>query len=191
METVKDEENIKEKPDLGDKKDSAKKENDNKLATDETELDQLRKTVDELKKENDQLQDQFLRSQAEIANMNNRFKKERSQLLMYSGQELAQAILPGVDNLKRALDTETDGSASEQLKKGIEMVLKQLNEALKNNQITEISESGVDFDPTIHQAVSVVEAQNDEEKNTVKQILQSGYKLKDRVIRPAMVVVTK
>lgn len=191
---MKDKENLKKDPNEKEKMDSVKEEKNNKQteqSPDETEIDQLKKTIDELKEKNDQLQDQFLRSQAEIANMNNHFKKERSQLLMYSGQELAQAILPGVDNLKRALDTETDGSASEQLKKGIEMVLNQLNEALKNNQITEIADSGVAYDPTIHQAVSVVEAQKDEEKNIVKQILQSGYKLKDRVIRPAMVVVTK
>ena len=123
-----------------------------------------------LKEKNEQLQDQYLRAEAEIANMNNHFKKERAELLKYSGQKLAQEILPGIDNLKRALAVKTDDKGSEQLRKGIEMVLKQMNQALK---------------------VSVVEAQQNEKKNVVKQVLQSGYKLKDRVIRPAMVIVTK
>lgn len=144
-----------------------------------------------LKEKNEQLQDQYLRAEAEIANMNNHFKKERAELLKYSGQKLAQEILPGIDNLKRALAVKTDDKGSEQLRKGIEMILKQMNQALKDNEIIEISEAGVKFDPLIHQAVSVVEAQQNEKKNVVKQVLQSGYKLKDRVIRPAMVIVTK
>ncbi|BDR56260.1 nucleotide exchange factor GrpE [Xylocopilactobacillus apis] len=197
---MKDADDLKNKnPDKNNKENSSnvenKEENINKkkskASSQVEEIEKLNQQIKELKEKNDQLQDQFLRSEAEIANMNNHFKKERAQLLMYSGQDLAKEILPGLDNLKRALETKTDGKSSEQLKKGIEMVLGQLNEALKNNQITEISEAGVKFDPNIHQAVSVVEAQKDEEKNMVKQILQSGYKLKDRVIRPAMVIVTK
>lgn len=154
-------------------------------------LTQLKQQIAQLQVKNEQLQDQYLRSQAEIANMNNHFKKERAELLKYSGQKLAQEILPGIDNLKRALAAKTEDKGSEQLKKGIEMVLKQMNQALEDNEILEISEAGVEFDPIIHQAVSVVEAEPNEKKNMVKQVLQSGYKLKDRVIRPAMVIVTK
>lgn len=162
-------------------------ENDQKV----TELDQRDQQIVELKEANDQLEDKFLRAQAEIANMQNRYNKERSQLLKYSGQQLALAILPSIDNLKRALEVKADDEASNQLKKGVEMVFNQLTSGLKENGIEEIDSIGTKFDPNLHQAVSVEDAGPDEGKDIVKQVLQPGYKLKDRVIRPAMVVVTK
>ncbi|BDR58351.1 nucleotide exchange factor GrpE [Xylocopilactobacillus apicola] len=191
--TVNDADDLKNKnPDSEELKESGDQQTTQKESEHHNvQVKELEQEIATLKEKNDQLQDQFLRSRAEIANMNNHFKNERAQLLMYGGQNLAKDILPGIDNLKRALATKTDGKSSEQLKKGIEMVFNQLSEALKSNEIIEIAETGVEFDPTIHQAVSVVEATDDEKQNMVKEILQSGYKLKDRVIRPAMVVVTK
>ncbi|WP_461224269.1 nucleotide exchange factor GrpE [Lacticaseibacillus suihuaensis] len=144
--------------------------------------------VPALQKERDELEDKYLRAAAEISNMNNRFKKERAQLLKYDGQKLAAAVLPVLDNLERALQTPVDADSAQSLKKGVEMVYSHLETALKDNAVTEIDASAK-FDPTLHQAVQTVPADDDHPKDSVVQVLQKGYMLKDRVLRPAMVVV--
>lgn len=147
--------------------------------------------VDQLKEKLAKAEDSLLREQAEIQNMNNRFKKEQTSLLKYDGQSLAKAILPVMDNLKRALEIEVSDENGEQLKKGIQMVHDHLDEALTGNSVTEIEALGQKFDPTLHQAVQTVPAEDGQESDTVVQVLQAGYQLKDRVLRPAMVMVAQ
>lgn len=151
----------------------------------------LQKEIDALKAKNDTLEDQYLRAQAEIRNMSNRHKKEQEQLLKYDGQKLAKAVLPAVDNMERALEVEVSDAAGQQLKKGVEMVHQALNSALKDNEITEIEALGQKFDPKLHQAVQTVPKEPDQDSDTVVQVLQRGYLLKDRVLRPAMVIVAQ
>ncbi len=99
--------------------------------------------------------------------------------------------MPSVDNLERALQVKADDEVSSQLKKGIEMTLEGLVRALKDNGIEEIKADGEKFDPTLHQAVQSVPAENDDQKDHVVQVLQKGYVYKDRTLRPAMVVVAQ
>lgn len=139
-----------------------------------------------LQKERDDFEDKYLRAAAEISNMNNRFNKERASLLQYDGQKLATAVLPVLDNLERALQSSQDDS--DPLKKGVEMVYSHLEAALKDNKVEAVPAEGK-FDPTMHQAVQTVPADDDHPKDTIVQVLQKGYKMKDRVLRPAMVVV--
>lgn len=87
------------------------------------------------------------------------------------------------------MQTEVEGDAAESLKKGVEMVYSHLETALKDNHIEEITTEDNKFDPNIHQAVQTVPADADHPANTVVQVLQKGYRLQDRVLRPAMVVV--
>lgn len=141
-----------------------------------------------LQKERDELEDKYLRAAAEMNNMNKRFNKERADMAKYDGQKLAAAVLPVLDNLERALATEVKDDGAASLKKGVEMVYNHLDNALKANGVTEIEATGK-FDPTLEQAVQTVAADQDHAKDTVVQVLQKGYKLKDRVLRPAMVVV--
>lgn len=96
-----------------------------------------------------------------------------------------------MDNLKRALEIEVSDENGEQLKKGIQMVHDHLDEALTGNSVTEIEALGQKFDPTLHQAVQTVPAEDGQESDTVVQVLQAGYQLKDRVLRPAMVMVAQ
>lgn len=145
----------------------------------------------QLQKKYDESQDRYLRAEAEIQNMTARFKKEQAQLMKYDGQSLAKGILPVMDNLKRALAIEVDDESGAQLKKGIQMVHDHLAEALTANSVTEIEAIGQKFDPTLHQAVQSVAVQGDQKPDTVVQVLQAGYQLKDRVLRPAMVVVAQ
>ncbi|MEE6750301.1 nucleotide exchange factor GrpE [Pediococcus acidilactici] len=139
--------------------------------------------------ERDELSDKYIRAQAEIVNMRRRNEKEQASLLKYDGQKLAEAILPALDNLERALTVEAEHS--EQLLKGVEMVQKDLLKALKENDIAEIEADGQKFDPNLHQAVQTVPADDDHPADTVVKVFQKGYILKDRVLRPAMVVVAQ
>ena len=109
----------------------------------------------------------------------------------YDGQDLAKSILPVLDNLKRALAIEVTDKNGKQLKKGIQMVHDHLDQALKDHGITEVDALGKQFDPNTQQAVQTVAVSGDQKADTVVQVLQSGYLLKDRVIRPAMVVVAQ
>ena len=165
------------------------KEEAAKLA--DVELDQLKAEVAALTQKNKDLEDKYLRSQAEIQNAQRRYSKERADLVKYESQRLGKDILSSVDNLERALQVKADDEASRQLKKGIEMTLEGLVRALKDNGIEEIKADGEKFDPTLHQAVQSVSAENDDQKGHVVQVLQKGYVYKDRTLRPAMVVVAQ
>ncbi|MEO4707492.1 nucleotide exchange factor GrpE [Pediococcus pentosaceus] len=158
---------------------------------DSTTETQATTALDDIKKveaERDELSDKYIRAQAEIVNMRRRNEKEQASLIKYDGQKLAKAILPALDNLERALAVE---SASEQLQKGVEMVQTDLLKALKENHVAEIEAEGQAFDPNMHQAVQTVPADDDHPADTVVQVLQKGYILKDRVLRPAMVIVAQ
>ncbi|OAU11709.1 heat shock protein GrpE, partial [Lacticaseibacillus rhamnosus] len=146
---------------------------------------------EQLKQERDAFEDKYLRAAAEIQNMNARFEKEQQKMLKYDGQKLAKAILPVVDNLERALATEAKDDSAASLKKGVQMVYDHLERALKENGITAIDGAGDKFDPNTQQAVQTVAADDKHPADTVAQVLQKGYYLKDRVLRPAMVVVAK
>lgn len=165
----------------GEEKKQEKNKQDQKLA----------KELADLKDKNKDLEDKYLRSEAEIQNMQNRYTKERAQLIKYESQSLAKDILPAMDNLERALSVEADDDVSKQLKKGVQMTLDALVKAMKDHGVVEIEADGVKFDPTLHQAVQTVAAENDDQKDQVVQVLQKGYQYKDRTLRPAMVVVAQ
>lgn len=139
----------------------------------------------------DEFEDKYLRAEAEIQNMHTRHQKERASHEKYASQKLGTAILPVVDNLQRALAVQADDEAAKQLHKGVEMVLEHLEQALTENNITPVGKIGDKFDPQFHQAVQTVPADDDHPADTIYQVLQTGYCLKDRTIRPAMVVVAK
>ena len=171
------------------KKDSQAKANEKKKP--ESLESKLQHNLTQLQKEKDDLEDKYLRSQAEMQNMQNRYNNERAQLIKYESQSLAKDVLPAMDNLERALATKVDDEASKQLKKGVQMTLDSLVKAMKDHGISEITAEGVKFDPNLHQAVQTVEAENDDQKDHVVRVLQKGYLYKDRTLRPAMVVVAQ
>lgn len=166
--------------------DTAKKEPEKKQSSEETE-----KKLSDLQKKYDELEDKYLRAEAEMQNMTKRFKKEQQQLLKYEGQDLIREILPVVDNLNRALQIDVKENGSEQLKRGIEMVQRDMEKALKDNDVTKIEALGQTFDPTLHQAVKAVPVEEGQKAEMIVEVYQDGYMLKDRVLRPAMVVVAQ
>ncbi|MGX4763368.1 nucleotide exchange factor GrpE [Holzapfeliella sp. JNUCC 72] len=145
--------------------------------------------VEKLQQELEEAQDKYLRSQAEIQNIQTRQQKELAQFSKYEGQSLAKEILPALDNLQRALQVQADDEASSQLKKGIELTYNALMKALNDKGITEVEAEGAPFDPNYHQAVQTVEATENHPKDTVVEVYQPGYLFKDRILRPAMVSV--
>lgn len=166
-------------------------DSDAKTTDTESEVVALTKKIADLEEKNQQLEDKYLRSEAEIQNAQNRYAKERAQLIKYESQSLAKDILPAMDNLERALSVEADDDASRQLKKGVQMTLDALVKSMQDHGIVEIEADGAKFDPTLHQAVQTVAAENDDQKDCVIQVLQKGYQYKDRTLRPAMVVVAQ
>ncbi len=146
---------------------------------------------DTLKKELDEMEDKFLRAQAEIANMRNRHNKEREDAAKYRVQDLAKGLLTSLDNLDRALEAETTDEQSESMKKGVEMVREGMLHALKESGVEEIASLGEVFDPNKHQAIQTVSVQEGQKEDEIVQVLQKGYILHERVLRPAMVIVAQ
>lgn len=145
--------------------------------------------VDELTAKIDELENKYLRAEAEIQNIQSHAKKEQADLIKYGVQPLAKDILPIIDNLERALQVEVSDESGEQLKKGVSMVSDHLISAMKDNGVELLDVLDKPFDPQFSQAIQTVPADDDHPADTVVSVLQAGYKLKDRVLRPAMVVV--
>lgn len=152
--------------------------------------DQVSPELESLKEENDRLNQKLLRVQADFENFKRRSKEEESRIRKYRAQSLVEELLPALDNFKRALAVETDDSEAASIKQGMDMVYRQLSEALKKEGAEEIAETGVPFDPNFHQAVMQVES-DEHPTGTVVEVLQSGYMLHDRVVRAAMVKVSQ
>lgn len=165
--------------------------NEEELVVEETPEEALTKEVASLKESLQQMEDKFLRAQAEIANITRRNKTEREQLSRFRSQDLAKGILTSLDNLERALAAEVNDEQGTALKKGVEMVLASLKQALKEEGVVEIPASGEKFDPNLHQAVQTLPADDEHPADTVVQVLQKGYQLHERVLRPAMVIVAQ
>ncbi|ELC8441933.1 nucleotide exchange factor GrpE [Clostridium perfringens] len=139
-----------------------------------------------LENELEALKDRLLRISAEYENYRKRTDKEKERIYTDACEDILIKMLPVLDNLERALAV--DGSV-EDLKKGVEMTVRQFEDALEKLQVEEISTEGT-FDPELHQAMMVVE-QEGSEPNQVAQVFQKGYKRGDKVIRHSMVTVTK
>ncbi len=142
----------------------------------------------ELKQKNAELADQFLRAQADVQNARRRADEEISKGRKFAIESFAEGLLPVLDSLEAGLAI---GDATpEQIREGAEATLRQLKSALERNKVIEIAPpAGSKFDPHQHQAISVVPAEG-QEANTVVSVLQKGYTIAERVLRPALVTVS-
>lgn len=147
--------------------------------------------LEQLKEENQALEDKVLRLQAEIANIQRRNTKERQDAAKFRSQALAEALLDVIDNLERALETEVTSEDGIALKTGVEMVYNQFKHAFNNENIEAVNPLNEEFDPNFHQAISTVPGEEGQTTNQVVQVLQKGYRIDNRVIRPAMVIVAQ
>jgi molecular chaperone GrpE len=131
--------------------------------------------------------DAWLRAKAEADNIRKRAQADVANAHKYAVESLAGELLPVRDSLEAALAV--DNSTFEALRQGVELTLKQLDTALDKSNIKEINPIGEKFDPHKHQAMTTV--QSDKPPNTVVHVLQKGYQVHDRVLRPALVTVSK
>jgi molecular chaperone GrpE len=140
-----------------------------------------------LQAKNTELADSYLRAKAETENARRRAEDEVAKARKFALESFAESLLPVTDSLEAGLVLKD--ATPEQIREGAEATLKQLKSALERNKVIEINPaSGARFDPHQHQAISLVPAE--QEANTVVSVLQKGYLIADRVLRPALVTVT-
>ncbi len=148
----------------------------------------LQEKVDKLEEELKQSEDKYLRLYAEFENFKRRKNKEIETNNVYKSQKVITEILPSLDNLERALQVESDNEEIKSLLKGVEMVYEGLLNVLKSEGVELIETENAQFDPNYHHAV-MQDEDSEKESGAILDTFQKGYKLKDRVIRPAMVKV--
>jgi molecular chaperone GrpE len=145
--------------------------------------------VAELELKNAELADAYLRAKADAENTRRRAEDEIAKGRKFAVESFAESLLPVRDSLEAAIATHAAGKGSpEQMLEGVHATLRQLGQALERNKVIEINPPvGTKFDPHQHQAISMVPAEQD--PNTVVSVLQKGYLIADRVLRPALVMV--
>ncbi len=156
----------------------------------EKEIEELKLQNEELQKNVDVLKNEYARAYADTENMKRRLQNEFEQKNKYRIQDFAKDIIPVIDNCERALAIEVKDETDENYRKGFEMVKNQLWNALQKEGVEEIEALGQPFDPNWHQAM-LAEHQDGVEEGIVLEVLQKGYKLKDRLLRPAMVKISE
>ena len=158
----------------------------------DVELQALREEYESTLGELEKLRDQHLRLQAEFENFRRRGLKEKQETQLFGHQNLVKELLPAVDNLDRAVE-HAEQSSSEELQhllQGVELVRRELFGVLERFGVSRIEAEGAVFDPAMHEAMAQVPTA-EVEPNTVVDVMETGYQLHDRMLRPARVVVSK
>ena len=133
--------------------------------------------------------DRWLRERADLDNQKKRSARERQDAVRYGNEALVRDLLPVVDNLERAIAAAAGGGNGKPLVEGVELVLKAFLDALQRHGVERVTAAGERFDPARHEAVAYVESPH--EAQQVVEEHQAGYRLNDRLLRPAMVTVSK
>ncbi len=140
-----------------------------------------------LKIERDQLLDRLARLQAEFDNFRKREQRERAEFRDYAVANVIEQFLPVIDNFQLALKS---GGSANQLRSGVELIVKQMEEVLRNLNVQVVPSIGSQFDPRVHEALDMVE-RNDVPDHQVLDEVRRGYTLRERMLRPALVRVAK
>jgi molecular chaperone GrpE len=143
--------------------------------------------LQKLKAERDSLLDRLARAQAEFENARRRASKEQQDFRDYASFDTIKSLLPVLDSFERALQTKSEAA---DFRSGVELIYKQLQDALARMGVRAIPAKGEPFDPHVHEAVEMVETSDAADHEVIEE-LQRGYKIKDRLLRPAMVKVAK
>jgi molecular chaperone GrpE len=153
-------------------------------------VEDLKERLEEKKKEFEDIYDRLLRTTADFENFRKRNEREKAERIKFANEELVRELLPVIDNLERALASVKGALDMEPLIKGIEIVLDQFFKTLKKFGVSAFTSVGDRFDPTRHEAVEQVESAA-HDANTVVNEFQKGYFMYDRLLRPALVSVSK
>lgn len=174
-----------------DKKEDIKEEKKEVLKNNKKEC-KKDKLIEELTKKNEELLNKVLYSQAEFTNYKKRREVETSNMFKYSNQEIAKELLPIVDNFERAIKLD-DANLNDELSKfleGFKIIYTHLVEVLKKYEVNEIDCLNKEFDPNLEQALMTSKVEG-VKPGIVVEVLQKGYMLKDKMIRPALVKVSE
>lgn len=153
-------------------------------AGEESELDQLRHQVEEQ-------QDKYLRLSAEFDNYRKRTMKEKAELIKNGGEKAISAILPILDDLERAMKAGDAHEEVQAMREGIELIYQKFLKILSQQGVQVIETAGQPFDTDFHEAIALVPAPSEDQKGKILDCVQTGYKLNDKVIRHAKVVVAQ
>ena len=163
---------------------------DNSVDTDET-VESLKLKLEAAEQKATDNWDQMLRTKAEMDNLRRRTQRDLENAHKFAIEKFVSELLPVMDSMELGLDAAAhESSTIESLKEGTELTLNMLKTALQKFNIVEIHPHGEQFDPELHQAMSIQESA-EMEHNTVMAVMQKGYLLNDRLVRPAMVMVSK
>jgi molecular chaperone GrpE len=158
-------------------------------ATKKSKQDDLQNQIDELTSNVEKEKDQFLRLFAEFENYKKRTSKERLELFKTASQEVVTALLPIVDDFERAL-TEMEKSENEAQTQGIKLIYNKLTDTLQNQGLVKMKvDQGDDFDAELHEAITQIPAPEDKLKGKIVDVVGTGYKLGEKIIRYPKVVV--
>ncbi|MBV8206006.1 MAG: nucleotide exchange factor GrpE [Acidobacteria bacterium] len=143
--------------------------------------------LEQAKLERDQLYERLARLQAEFENFRKRAQREQADFRQYAAADTLKALLPALDSFERALASNSEAS---DFRSGVELIYRQLRDVLTRLGVNEVEAEGRVFDPRVHEAIEMTPVTEGED-NRVLQVLQRGYMLKDRLLRPAMVRVAR
>jgi molecular chaperone GrpE len=149
------------------------------------ELDQLQSEYEQLKRERDGLLDRLARLQAEFDNARKRAEKEKTDFRDYATGSVVEQFLPVLDNFELALKS---AGTTEQLKAGVELIVKQMEEILRGLQVHPVKTVGEEFDPRHHEAMGSVEREDLPDQHVAEEV-RRGYRLREKLLRPALVRV--
>jgi molecular chaperone GrpE len=155
-----------------------------------SEIEGLKSEIDRLTKEVAAYKDKWLRAEAELDNYKKRVHKERLEQLKYGYETLIRELLPVIDNLERAIEYSKKHSQKDSLYEGVELTLKLLKKVIEGFGVSEINSIGQVFDPNLHEGVGIEEGEDYEDNVVIKEV-EKGYLYRDRLIRPAKVIVGK
>ena len=168
-----------------DKKDLETKDTD-VAVEEEVELSE----IEILQKKHDENYDALLRAKAEVENIKKRSSKEVENAYKYSIESILQEIIPIYDSLSLSCSLSSEKTTKEQLEEGNKLLLNMFKQILEKNNIKEINPEGENFDPELHQAISTIEDKK-KKNDDIAEVIQKGYVLNGRVIKPALVIVIK
>jgi molecular chaperone GrpE len=155
-----------------------------------SELEELRRTIESLQKEKDELFGKLQRVSADYANFQKRAPKQIADTICYEKERIIKTLLPVLDNFEHTLQNADSAENSDVFVKGIQIIYDQMLDILKSHGVEQIKAPGENFDPALHEAM-MQKTEPEEQDNIVLEEFQKGYKLNGRVIRPSKVIVNK
>ncbi|MCK4575915.1 nucleotide exchange factor GrpE [candidate division WOR-3 bacterium] len=156
----------------------------------ESEIEKLREELNTAHEDAKEYTNKYLRALADLDNQRKRTIKEKEEIQKYASERLILSILPVVDNFERAIDASKNTEDVEKILDGIKLILRQLKDILEKEGLKSFECVGEKFDPYMHEAFLAIESK-EHEPSTVLEEIEKGYVLRDKVIRPAKVTVSK